>query len=78
MSLPRLSIRLTPHQLGVLGELSEALNAPISVIMRAIVLDWLTKNDELIERIIDGTEPFDKDWNLNKNDEENEIHTRVS
>lgn len=62
MSLPRVSIRLRENQLQVLNELSEVLNAPISVIIRSIILDWLTRNDDIIEQIITGERPFDKNW----------------
>lgn len=72
MSLPRVSIRLRENQLQVLNELSEVLNAPISVIIRSIILDWLTKNDEVIEQIITGERPFDKNW---INDDEEQVHT---
>ena len=72
MSLPRLSCRLTPNQLQVLGELSEVLNAPISVILRAIVLDFLTKNEDRLERIIQGKEPFDREWFKDKIEEDQE------
>ena len=40
----------------VLGELSTALNVSISVLLRAIVLDFLTRNQERLDRIIDGGE----------------------
>lgn len=69
MSLPRVSLRLQPRQLQVLTELSEVLNAPISVMLRAIVLDWLTKNEDIVEEIITGERKFDKNW-LVKDDEE--------
>lgn len=65
MSLPRVSIRLQPRQLQVLEELSEVLNAPISIMIRAIILDWLTRNDETIERIITGEKEYNKEWNIN-------------
>ena len=55
-------MRLQPRQLQVLTELSEVLNAPISVMLRAIVLDWLTKNEDIVEEIISGEREFDKNW----------------
>ena len=70
MSLPRVSLRLQPRQLQVLTELSNVLNAPISVMIRAIVLDFLTKNEDIIEQIITGEREFDFDWN--KIDDDNE------
>ena len=71
MSLPRVSLRLQPRQLQVLTELSNVLNAPISVMIRAIVLDWLTRNEDIVEQIITGEREFDLDWNK-IDDEENE------
>lgn len=50
----KLSVRLTNNQMLVLGELSTALNVSISVLLRAIVLDFLTRNQERLDRIIDG------------------------
>ena len=54
MSDKKLSVRLTNNQMLVLGELSTALNVSISVLLRAIVLDFLTRNEQRLERIIDG------------------------
>ena len=55
----------------MLTELSNVLNAPISVMIRAIVLDWLTRNEDIVEQIITGEREFDLDWNK-IDDEENE------
>ena len=62
MSLPRVSVRLYPQQMQVLQELSNVLNANVSTIVRAVIGDWLKKNDEVLERIITGEQPFNKDW----------------
>lgn len=62
MSLPRVSVRLYPAQMQVLQELSTILNANVSTIVRTIIGDWLTKNEETLERIITGEQPFNKDW----------------
>lgn len=62
MSLPRVSVRLYPAQMQVLQELSTTLNANVSTIVRTIIGDWLTKNEETLERIITGEQPFNKDW----------------
>jgi hypothetical protein len=48
----------------VLDELSNMLNANISTIIRAIIGDWLTQNEDTLERIITGQQPFDKNWNI--------------
>ena len=50
---PRISIRLSPNQELVLREMSEALDTSISMMIRTIVGDWITKNEEYIYRIID-------------------------
>jgi len=67
MSLPRVSVRLYPTQMQVLQELSNALNANVSTIVRAVIGDWLKKNEETLERIINGEQPFNKNW---RDDEE--------
>lgn len=64
MSLPRVSVRLYPSQMQVLQELSNVLNANVSTIVRAVIGDWLKKNEETLERIITGEQPFNKDWRL--------------
>lgn len=64
MSLPRVSVRLYPQQMQVLQELSAVLNANVSTIVRAVIGDWLTKNEETLERIITGEQPFNKDWRI--------------
>ena len=50
---PRISVRLTPNQELVLREMSSALDTSISMMIRTIVGDWITKNEEQIYRIID-------------------------
>lgn len=50
----KLSVRLSPNQMVVLSELSTALKVSISVLLRAIVLDFLTRNEQRLDRIIDG------------------------
>ena len=49
----RISIRITPNQELVLKEMSEALNTSISMMIRTIIGDWITKNEYYIYRIID-------------------------
>lgn len=55
-SSKKLSVRLTDNQMVVLSDLSSALDVSISVLLRAIVLDFLTRNEERLDRIIDGGE----------------------
>ena len=53
MTKPRISIRLSENQELVLREMSETLDTSISMLIRTIVGDRLTKNEEQIYRIID-------------------------
>ena len=53
MNKPRYSVRVTPNQSLVLQEMAEALDTTISLLIRTIIGDWLTKNEEYIENIID-------------------------
>lgn len=62
MSLPRVSVRLYPLQMQVLQELSTTLNANVSTIVRAVIGDWLKRNEDTLERIISGEQPFNKNW----------------
>lgn len=58
----RVSVRLTENQMLVLSELKSVLNCNISLVIRAIIGDWLTKNEDAIYEIIDGKRPFNKNW----------------
>lgn len=49
----KISIRITPHQSLVLQEMSQALSTTYSMLIRTIIGDWLTKNEDYIYRIID-------------------------
>ena len=49
----KISIRITPHQSLVLQEMSQALNTTYSMLIRTIIGDWLTKNEDYIYHIID-------------------------
>lgn len=50
-----LSIRLTDNQMLVLTELKEKLGCSFSVIIRAMVLDFLQRNEEALDRICSDT-----------------------
>lgn len=54
MYTQKLTIRLTPYQLQVLTELSNKFGSSYSLLVRTIIGDWLTKNDEILEKIIDN------------------------
>lgn len=51
-SKPRITVRLQPEQLQVLCELKNALGCNIALIVRAIIGDFLTRNEDILERII--------------------------
>lgn len=53
MYTQKVTIRLTPEQVQVLTELRESLGCSFSLMIRTIVGDFLTRNDERIENIID-------------------------
>lgn len=48
----KISLRVTDAQLRVLDELSSALNATYSQLIRAILFDFIERNEERLERII--------------------------
>ena len=50
----KLSLRLTDNQMLVLQELSETLHCSYSTLIRAMVMDFLTRNEDAIERIVTG------------------------
>ncbi len=50
--MPRLTVRLNPNQMLVLDELTEALDVSHSQLVRAIILDFITQNEERLETII--------------------------
>lgn len=49
----KVSLRLTPFQEQVLHEMSIALDTSYSMLIRTIIGDWLSKNEDYINRIID-------------------------
>lgn len=52
MRKERITVRLTENQMQVLSELTQALDTSYSMLVRSIVSDFLTKNEEQLERII--------------------------
>lgn len=52
MKKNKLSIRLTDNQMLVLNELKDKLHCSYSTMIRAIVLDFLTRNEDAIDRIL--------------------------
>lgn len=62
-----MTVRLSAAQMQVLDELREALGVNISLIIRTIVGDWLKAHEDVLNRIIDGSQeyinPFTEDEN---------------
>lgn len=52
MRKERITVRLSQNQMLVLKELTEALDTSYSLLVRSIVCDFLTRNEEHLERII--------------------------
>lgn len=48
----KITIRVTPNQMLVLEELSEATNSSISMLVRSIILDFIQRNEDRLEEII--------------------------
>lgn len=53
MYTQKVTIRLTPEQVQVLTELRDTLGCSFSLMIRTIVGDFLKRNEERIEHIID-------------------------
>lgn len=49
----KITVRLTPYQAQVLTEMCGALDTTNSMLIRTIVGDWLSHNEEYVYRIID-------------------------
>lgn len=58
----RITVRLTHNQMLVLTELTGVLNTNISLLVRTIVGDFITRNEQTLYNIIDGKQPFNKNW----------------
>lgn len=63
----RVTVRLTPNQMQCLRELSTSLNTSYSLLIRSIIQDFITRNDETLERI---TTPNHKPYALYQYTEE--------
>lgn len=68
-SMPRLTVRLNPNQMQVLYELTDALGATYSQLIRAIILDFLSKNEDLLEGVIERKQKLKINDNNNEEDE---------
>lgn len=47
----RVTVRLTPRQMQVLRELVASLDTSYSLLIRSIIQDFITKNEDSLERI---------------------------
>ena len=47
----RITVRLTPHQMQCLKELTASLNTSYSLLVRSIIGDFLQKNEDALDRI---------------------------
>ena len=72
MKKPRITVRLTESQMQVLSELTQALDTSYSMLVRSIVCDFLTRNENQLERIIE--EKLYGDANNKQDREEEEIY----
>ena len=50
--MDKITLRLKPGQMRVIEELREALGINTATIIRAIISDFLTRNEDILERII--------------------------
>lgn len=57
----RVTIRLNPSQMQCLKELSETLNTSYSLLIRSIIGDFLNRNQDALERIIEENQNKDAD-----------------
>lgn len=54
MRKQRITVRLTENQMLVLSELTQALDTSYSMLVRSIVCDFLTRNEDRLEQIIEN------------------------
>ena len=57
----RITIRLTNYQMQCLTELKESLGTTYSLLTRTIIGDFLTKNEDYIEKIIESNKKKNAD-----------------
>ena len=64
----RVTVRLNCYQMQCLKELSTSLNTSYSLLIRSIIGDFLSRNEETLERIITKKEIEDADTKLTEED----------
>ncbi len=67
--LDKITIRLNPNQRLVLDELKQKFGCNYSLLIRTIISDFLTRNEEYIDRMITGQEQDEELNNEEKYDE---------
>ena len=60
----RVTVRLNCYQMQCLKELSTSLNTSYSLLIRSIIGDFLSRNEETLERIITNKQLEDADTKL--------------
>ncbi len=51
---------MTPYQHQVIRDLSESLNTSQSVLLRAIIGDWITAHEDYLDRVLNDEENNDE------------------
>ena len=64
----RVTVRLNCYQMQCLKELSTSLNTSYSLLIRSIIGDFLSRNEETLERIIINKQLEDADTKLTEED----------
>lgn len=59
-SKTRCTVRMTPYQHQVIRDLSESLNTSQSVLLRAIIGDWITAHEDYLDRVLNDEENNDE------------------
>lgn len=68
--LDKITIRLSPNQRLVLDELKQKFGCNYSLLIRTIISDFLTRNEDYLDRMITGLE---KEEELNNEEEYDEL-----
>lgn len=68
----RITVRLTANQMLVLNELKQKLGVNISLLCRTFIGDFLTRNEESLERIISGEVEYKSPFEEIQEDYDNE------
>ena len=64
----RVTVRLNCYQMQCLKELSTSLNTSYSLLIRSIIGDFLSRNEETLERIITNKQTEDANPKLTEED----------